>query len=89
MKPQIYKEGIPVIKDINETTASISIDYQFTSQNENEITEVYDVEEFYRMRYMDSRIRLLDFQRSANQIFDPETAVFSEDGVFWECRNKV
>ena len=88
LNPQIYKEGIPVIKDINETTASISIDYQFTSQNENEITEVYDVEEFYRMRYMDSRIRLLDFQRSANQIFDPETAVFSEDGVILGVRNK-
>ncbi len=62
MKPQIYKEGIPVIKDINETTASISLEYQFTSQNDDEITEVYDVEEFYRMRYMDSRIWLLDFR---------------------------
>ena len=28
LKPQIYKKGIPVIKDINETTASVSIDYQ-------------------------------------------------------------
>ena len=89
LNPQIYKEGIPVIKDINETTASISIDYQFTSQNENETTEVYDVEEF-----LQNEIHGIPesgcwiFQRSANQIFDPETAVFSEDGVILGVRNK-
>ena len=88
LEPQLYKEGIPIIKDINETTASISIDYQLTSQDDNENTEVYDVTEFYRMRYMDSRIYLLDFQRSANQIFDASLSVFSDDGIVLGVRNK-
>ena len=88
LNPQLCKEGIPIIKDINETTASISIDYQLTSQDDNESTEVYDVTEFYRMRYMDSRIYLLDFQRSANQIFDPSLPLFSDDGVILGVRNK-
>ena len=88
LKPQLYKEGIPIIKDINETTASISIDYQLTSQDDNGNTEVYDVTEFYRMRYMDSRIYLLDFQRSANQIFDASLSVFSDDGIVLGVRNK-
>ena len=29
-----------------------------------------NVKEFYRMKYQDTRIYLLDFQRSANQVFD-------------------
>ena len=39
---------------------------QLTSQNDEEETELYDVKEFYRMKYQDTRIYLLDFQRSAN-----------------------
>ena len=40
------------------------------------------------MRYMDSRIYLLDFQRSANQIFDASLSVFSDDGIVLGVRNK-
>ena len=70
LAPQLCQEGIPVIKEINETTASVVLEYQLTSQNEDEETELYDVKEFYRMKYQDTRIYLLDFQRSANQVFD-------------------
>ena len=69
LKPELYREGVPVINDINETTASITLEYQISSQNDQGQLEIYDVKEFYRMRY-DSRVFLLDFQRSANQVFD-------------------
>ena len=46
MKPKIYRSGIPVIKDINETTASLSIEYQIVSQDDNKNQEIYDVTEF-------------------------------------------
>lgn len=88
MKPRLNKKGIPVIKDINETTASISLEYQITSKDDENNTEVYDVEEFYRMRYTDSRIRLLDFERSAAQVFDPSLPVFSDEGVLLGIRNR-
>ena len=39
LNPQLSKAGIPVIKDINETTASISIEYEISAQNENGNTE--------------------------------------------------
>ena len=88
MQPQIYKEGVPVIKEINETTASISLEYQITSLDDEDNMEIYDVEEFYRLRYDDSRIRLLDFQRSANQIFNPELQVFSNENIILGIRDK-
>ena len=88
LAPQLYQEGVPVIKDINETTASIVVEYQITSQNDNEETELYDVKEFYRMRYLDTRIYLLDFQRSASQVFDGTLPVYSDDGLILGVRDK-
>ena len=88
LAPQLYQEGIPVIKDINETTASIVIEYQITSQNDNEEIELYDVKEFYRMKYQDTRIYLLDFQRSADQVFDGTLPVYSDDGIILGVRDK-
>ena len=88
LAPQLRQEGIPVIKEINETTASVTLEYQITSQNENEETEIYDVKEFYRMKYQDTRIYLLDFQRSANQVFDGTLPVCSDDGIILGVRDK-
>jgi hypothetical protein len=88
LSPQIYKRGIPVIKDINETTASISLEYQISAKDDSGNTEIYDVEEFYRMRYTDSKIRLLDFERSASRVFDSNTAVVSDDGLLLGIRDK-
>lgn len=88
LSPQIYRRGIPVIKDINETTASISMEYQISAKDDKGNREIYDVTEFYRMRYMESRIRLLDFERSANQVFDPELSVVTSDGLLLGVRDK-
>lgn len=88
LSPQIYRRGIPVIKDINETTASISMEYQISSKDDKGNREIYDVTEFYRMRYMESRIRLLDFERSANQVFDPNLSVVTSDGLLLGVRDK-
>ena len=88
LAPQLYQEGIPVIKDINETTASIVVEYQITSQNDNGEAELYDVKEFYRMRYLDTRIYLLDFRRSASQVFDGTLPVYSDDGLILGVRDK-
>ena len=88
LNPQLSKAGIPVIKDINETTASISIEYEISAQNENGNTEYYHVTDFYRMRYDETRIRLLDFKRSASEVFDPSLSVISNSGLLLGVRSK-
>ena len=87
LNPQ-SKAGIPIIKDINETTASISIEYEISAQNENGNTEYYLVTDFYRMRYDETRIRLLDFKRSASEVFDPSLSVISNSGLLLGVRSK-
>lgn len=87
--PQISREGIPVIKDINETTASIQLEYEITANNDEGKAEYYNVTDFFRMRYTDSRIMLLDFQRSASQIFDPQLSVISDRGLLLGVGDKA
>lgn len=88
LSPKIYRKGIPTIREINETTASISMDYQISAKDDSGYTEIYDVTEFYRMRYAESRIRLLNFERSASQVFDPGLPVISTDGLLLGVRDK-
>ena len=88
LNPQLSKAGIPIIKDINETTASISIEYEITAPDENGNAEYYLVTDFYRMRYDETRIRLLDFERSATQVFNPSLSVISDSGLLLGVRSK-
>ena len=88
LSPQVSKKGIPVIKEINETTASISLEYEIKAANENGGAEYYNVTDFYRLRYTDARIMLLDFQRSAHQVFDPRQSVITDDGILLGARDK-
>ena len=83
----MYMEGVPLIDDINETTASITLNYQVSAQDDEDKTEIYDVTEFYRMRYTETRIMLLDFKRSATKVFDPSQTVVSDAGLLLGIRN--
>ena len=69
------------IKEANETTTSITQEYMISAQDENGQTEYYTVSEFYRMRESDGEIILLDFERSVQQIFDPELGVLTKSGI--------
>ncbi len=88
LSPKLYMEGVPLIDDINETTASITLDYQVSAQDDEGKTEIYDVTEFYRMRYTETRIMLLDFKRSATKVFDPSQKVVSDAGLLLGVRDK-
>ena len=88
LSPQIYRSGIPVVKDINETTASVSLEYQIAALDDNGNQEIYDVTEFYRMRYTETRIMLLDFKRSASQVFNENSIHISDKGLLLGVRDK-
>lgn len=75
LKPQIYYKPTPQITEINESTASIVNDYRIAAVSEDGKTEIYNVHEFYRLRYTDSRVFLLNFDRTTGQVFDPDNDV--------------
>lgn len=81
LAPQISRAGIPSIVDINETTGSLRLDYQVTAKDGDGNRELYEVSEFYRMRYTQSKVMLLDFQRKAKQVFDGNLPVVDSQGI--------
>lgn len=65
-------DPVPSIKEITSTYNVIVLDYVVTSVGENGESEYYNVEEYYRVRYTSSRIYLLNFERTMEQIFRGE-----------------
>lgn len=81
LKPQIAKKAVPVIREINQTTCSITMEYIISSVNEAEKTEYFYVTEYYRMRYARSRVMLLNFDRETEQLLDMEQAEVNKNGL--------
>lgn len=81
LSPQVYYKPIPSIRELNENTATIVMDYMISAADEEGQIELYRVSEYYRMRYTESRILLLDFERDTSEIFDPERQVLSSKGI--------
>lgn len=69
LKPQIYRKAVPTIKDISGETCTLTTDYLISAVGDAG-TEVYHVWEYYRLRYYNSRMMLLNFNRKALQVFN-------------------
>lgn len=81
MSVQLEQKAYPVIKDINETTCSIALSYVISDQKEEGEADYYNVTDFYRMRYSDSSVRLLDFERKAQELYDGENTELTSTGI--------
>ena len=81
LAPQISRPGIPTIEDINENSGSISLTYYISAENEEGEVEKYQVDEFYRMGYNQTRVVLLDFQRQVKQVITTEQNIVNSGKV--------
>ena len=69
---ELLREAVPSIKEITPTYNVITLDYVMTRIGEGGISEYYNVEECYRVRYTKQRMYLLNFERTVNEIFRGE-----------------
>ena len=81
LSPQLFRKAIPSIKEINPTTCSMTCDYLISAPNTKGFTEIYHVYEYYRMRYYNSRIMLLDFERTALQTYNGTAGQITASGI--------
>lgn len=81
IEPQI------VISEIEAQTASIRLNYRVQT-TEGRHRHQYNVSEFFRIRYTPERTYLLDYERTMNQIFDPEADVYASNKVMLGIRDK-
>ena len=81
LNPQIFYKPTPCVVEIKGSTASFVLEYRISTVGEEGATEIYNVKEFYRLRYTDTRIFLLDFTRTTDEIFNTEETVLDDQGV--------
>ena len=81
LQPQIFYKPTPRIKEITTKTASLVMEYRIAASGENGVTEIYNVDEFYRVRFTDSRVFLLNFERTTDEVFNPENNVLTGKGI--------
>lgn len=72
---------VPSVKEITPTYNVIVLNYVVTRVGENGESEYYNVEEYYRVRYSSSRMYLLNFERTMEEIFRAENGSITEDTI--------
>lgn len=77
---QKITDGTILIKEIQEQTASFTLNYQAAITEEGEQT-IYRVEEYYRIRYTPDRMYLLDYERTMEQFFDKDRNAIAENRI--------
>lgn len=65
-------EPVASFEEINHSYNVITLNYVMTNVNENGEVEYYNVEEYYRLRKNETRMYVLNFERTMNQIFRSE-----------------
>ena len=75
-----------VISEIDKQTASIRVNY-IVQTSEEQGSNRYVASEFYRIRYTSDRTYLLDFERTMNQIFDPNANVYASNKIMLGIRD--
>lgn len=69
------------VTEIDGSVASIRLEYNVSYKNENQEAEMYEIQESFRVRYTNQRMYLLDYDRTADRIFDPSLQLFTEKAI--------
>lgn len=81
LNPQIDGEVKWSLKETNTVYTSILAEYLAVCQGDSEETELFHIKEFFRVRYIEGTIYLLDYDRDMQQIFSGESRSFDEEGI--------
>lgn len=77
---QIVTDVVASIKEITDAYNVVTLNYVMSSVNSENQTEYYNVEEYYRLRDSETRMYVLNFERTMNQIYRGENFSLSPSG---------
>ncbi|MEE1086236.1 MAG: hypothetical protein U0L05_03560 [Schaedlerella sp.] len=78
LKPEISTAVEWSIKESSVSYTSLLAKYQVKCQNEEGVQETYNIREFFRVRLNEDEMYLLNYDRTMNQIFDPDSDILTE-----------
>lgn len=71
LNPERVSDSQISVKEVNGDITSMQLDYRVKFQNMYGTEECYNVTEFFRTRYTETRTYLLSYERTMEQIFQP------------------
>ncbi len=80
LAPTLVREGIPTIREISPASCALTNEYLISADIEGK-THYYHVSEYYRLRYGTSRMMLLNFERTVEEMFDGSEGSITADGI--------
>ena len=75
-----YTNPVIALKEINDSYDVVTIDYVMSCVDGKGETEYYNVREYFRLRQTESRMYVLNYERTANQIFNSENSFILDSG---------
>lgn len=81
LKPEVVGTERWKITESNSTYTSVLLEYQVECTGEENKQDMYTVKEFFRVRYVAGTTYLMDYDRTMEQIFNPNQTVMSEKGI--------
>lgn len=87
---KVIWDGMPVTEsqkptisylEVEKDVISLQMDYQVSYTNENGESEKYQVKDYFRVRKTNIRNYLLDYERTAERIFNNDNEVFTATGI--------
>lgn len=87
-KGECLTTPVPSLKEINTSYSVVILDYLVGATGSGGEMEYYNVEEYYRIRYTSDRMYLLSYERTMEQIFRAEGAVFYDNYIQLGIRNQ-
>lgn len=83
LEPMVEKGERWDITEMNGDSVSVRLEYRVRCKGEENESDVYNVEEFFRVRHVagSGTTYLLDYDRTMEQIFDVTKHMLSENGI--------
>lgn len=83
LQPEIVGNVEWSIKESNTVYTSVLAKYQVSCKDENGNASLYNVKEFFRVRFLVDTIYLLDYNRDMEQIFEGAEQDFDKNGILF------
>lgn len=83
LSPEIVGNVEWSIKESNSVYTSILAKYQTACTDENGKVSMYNIKEFFRVRFIEDTIYLLDYNRDMQQVFSGSSEQFDSNGILF------
>ena len=86
---EVYGDQHISFKEVNESYNVITIDYVVNRVNDAGETEFYNVQDYFRLRQTSTRMYVLNYERTMNQIFRGENSfIYNDSDILLGIRDK-